>query len=428
MRMLQARLFLAILLTLSFFYPQILSAYKPVKIYAYRNFRKALSEKMILIGRIQSKSKEKTTSRKNEVEGYDMRFDRLTVKLFENKGLRIGQKLFIVNKNSNHQQFKNAHIVGELEIVSIYYDKLHKSWMLKGRGIFLRIRRGFFVARGLETESLEAAYILKRQGDKYANINQNVKAITYYKKALQLDKSLPEAHAGLADVYLANHKKNAKKFDKIESIAIQAIYSYKRAWDFRKNFRYEYEKLEYFYNYINLLIKSYELHSKELSHDTNIVKDLDLSIKIANELSAIYLKQNQKTGFELASLLAQIHYYRMQYYSIQSNKFEREEYDFSQKQADYWLKKLLAMDEKTAKSLRIAILFYHHRYKQFGNVVASDKKMKSKLRLLILNKLGPYYLLYLNKKQRNINPQVKRILSDLNSARLPLQQKSTQSN
>ena len=400
-------------------YANAIFAEKTVHIYAFRNFRLAKPEKMILVGEIQSKTKEPILNSKEELGEYDMRPDRITVKIFTRKGLRRGQKLYVIDKNPYHDLFRDGHIVGEAEVISIFYSSFYGSWALSARGRLLRIRKGQFVARGQETEGLELAYESKRRGDHYAALGKYEEAIASYRQALDADISLAEAHAGLAQIY----SQNRREYSKIESAAVEVLNSYEKAWQHRKNFHYQHEKLAFYHDYIEALEReykhSYRLRSRKSgpSAQTQSLKYLDRIIEVAEAAVTLekpiskYNKAEKNFSLKSGTALAQAHYYRMLYYLPQSNSNERKEYDYSQREADKWLKKILNLDQKNARSLGVAILFYYHRYQVLNTRNPNDRQIRSKLRKLILEQLGPYYKLYLNPKKEKYDPAIISILN-----------------
>ena len=401
-------------------YTNAIFADKTLHVYAFRNFRLAKPEKMVLVGEIQSKTKEPSLNSKKTLSEYDTRPDRITVKIINRKNLKPGQKIYIIDKNPYHELFRDGHVVGEAEIISIYYSSFYGSWALSARGLLLRIRKGQFVARSMETESLELAYESKRKGDHYAALGKYEEAIASYRQALSNDIKLAEAHAGLAQVSFRNSKEQGK----IKSIAIEALNSYEQAWKYRKNFRYRREELAFYHNYIEALEDSHQLHNRRASRETRTLKYLDRIIEAAKEAVRIETaprkdfagkssRTEAKPGLRSSTALAQAHYHRMLYHDSQSNPRERKEYDHSQREADKWLKKLLAMDQKNGKSLQVAILFYYHRYQSLNTQNPKEAQMRYELRKLLVGQLGPYYNLYLNPKKERRDPTVDSILARL---------------
>ena len=399
-----------------------LFADKPLYVYAFRNFRLAKPEKMVLVGEIQSKTKEPSLNVKKTLDEYDTRPDRITVKIFNRKGLRPGQKLYIIDKKPHHELFRDGHIVGEAEVISIYYSSFYGSWALSARGRLLRIRKGQFAARSQDTENLELAYEGKRRGDHYASLGKYEKAIASYRQALSGDIKLPEAHAGLAQVYFQNSKEQSK----IESIAIEALHSCEQAWHHRRNFHYRHEELAFYHSYIKILEDSHRLHSRKASRKPGNLKYLERIIEAAQAAAAIEAAIEKKSkrsksiekklSLKTGTALAQAHYYRMLYYAPQSDPKERKEYDYSQREADKWLKELLAMDQKNGSFLKVAILFYYHRYQTLNSQHPKDRQMRAKLRKLLLEQLGPYYDLYLNPKEERRDGTVVSILRRLRAS------------
>ena len=122
---------------------------------------------------------------------------------------------------------------------------------LRAMVLFLRIRKGHFVARTLDTESLERAYTIKRQGDHHWNFNRQEKAVAKYREALSADTSLPEAHAALGRFYY----QEAKQQDLL--IPLEALAAYERAWQHHRNFHYANEQIEFYRTYMEALNYAY---------------------------------------------------------------------------------------------------------------------------------------------------------------------------
>ena len=394
---------------------------KLIHVYVFRNFRPVKPEKMILVGEVKSKTKEPTFNEKRYAGEYDMRQDRITVKILNPKGIRPGQKLYVIEKRSHHELFRDGHMVGEAEVVSVYYSSLYGSWALSARGNLLRIRRGHFVARRLETEFVDRAYTHKRKGDHHTELGEYERALKSYRQALSDDPKLPEAYAGLARVYFENNKKN-----RVRSIPLEALNSYAEAWRHRKNFHYQHEKLNFYHSYIEALEYSYELERKTSSRRGRSLGYLDRIIEIAeasagmeDRIAGVSHREGQKgkggigekISLRTGAALAQAHYHRMLYYVSQATPEARKEYDLSLRETDKQLKKLLSREEKNGKLLRTAILFYYYRYKVLDTGHPRDQKMRTQLRKLLLERLGPYYKLYLRRGEEKADPEIASILN-----------------
>ena len=90
-------------------------------IYAFRNFENSPPTRMILVGDIQSKTKEAAVEREAcPFPGYDTREDQITVKVRNRSGLKVGQRLYVIDKDPFHAQYRNGLRVGENEVVTRY--------------------------------------------------------------------------------------------------------------------------------------------------------------------------------------------------------------------------------------------------------------------------------------------------------------------
>ena len=216
-------------------------------IYAFRNFTRPENIRMLLVGEIRSKVKVATSRDvKSPYLGYDTRQDQVTVKVVNRKGLKVGQKLYVIDKNPYHQRYRNGLISGEIHVRSIFYHPFF-GWVLTGTGILLRVREGMFVARTLETETLERAFERKKRGDFHLSRGELEKAIASYHSALEADRGLPEAHAALGRLYLGQARARRRE------TPVRALAEFSQAWKGRTNFRYDSDRLHFFLEYLEAL-------------------------------------------------------------------------------------------------------------------------------------------------------------------------------
>lgn len=325
-------------------------------IYAFRNFKTEPPQRMILVGEIQSKTKVATPQEKEPFRGYDTREDQVTVKVQNRRGLKKGQLLYIIDKNPHHKQYRNGLVVGEIRVRSILYNPFY-GWVLTGTGILLRVREGQFVARTLDTENLERAYVLKKRGDHYANRGDVERAISSYNAALVADRTLPEANAALGDLFFSMARDSGRE------VPERALGEYRKAWRNRVNFRYEYEAYQYYCNYMDALYLAYELRRREAARSANLVTYLD---QIA-EIGDVARQLGRNDGSDHADVqlrLARAHYLRMIYFSSESGPEGRARYDESRTQAEKLLMELLEREPayRRAELYRIALLYYGRVY------------------------------------------------------------------
>lgn len=221
-------------------------------IYAFKNYNELESVEMLLVGEIRSKTKvPEPYGKTTPYDMYDIRKDQVTVKVAHPGGLRVGQKLYVIDKRPYHKENRNGLIVGEITVRSLNHSPYY-GWILTGEGNLLRVREGNFVARTLDTEQLDRAYVLYKRGDRQKNRGDIEKAISYYSDALVADASLPEAHASLGAIYLDM----AKERPGVEPVRARS--EFELAWRHLDNFRYDSDRSRFFLDYLSTLILHYE--------------------------------------------------------------------------------------------------------------------------------------------------------------------------
>lgn len=321
-------------------------------IYAFRNFKTEPPTRMILVGEIQSKTKVATVETiESPFPGYDIREDQVTVKVQNRRGLKVGQKLYVIDKDPFHSQYRNGLVVGEIHVASILYNPFY-GWVVTGTGILLRVREGQFVARTLDTENLERAYSLKKRGDHYANRGNFEKAISSYNEALVADSTLPEANAAMGDMFFG------MALDSGRELPVRALSEYDRAWQNRVNFRYDYEKFHYYKKFMDALYYTYRLRRLEATRSDGLVKLLERILTIGAEARKI------QDHPDVRMQLARAHYYRMVYYETERDAEERKLHDASDEAAGELLKDLVEARPPDAEVYRLALLYYGRRYER----------------------------------------------------------------
>lgn len=353
-------------------------------IYAFRNFKTEPPTRMILVGEIQSKTKVATVETiESPFPGYDIREDQVNVKVQNRRGLKVGQKLYVIDKDPFHTQYRNGLIVGEIRVTSVLYNPFY-GWVVTGTGILLRVREGQFVARTLDTENLERAYALKKRGDHYANRGNFEKAISSYNEALVADSTLPEANAAMGELFFQI------ALDSGRELPVRALSEYDRAWKNRLNFRYDYEKFAYYKRFMETLYYTYRLRQLEATRSDGLVKLLERVISIGAEARKV------QDHADIRMQLARAHYYRMVYYETERNPEERRLHDASDEAAGALLKNLVEARPPDAEVYRLALLYYGRRYESLArrpNRTLEQDQYLSRLRST-LEKLAPMYRRY----------------------------------
>ena len=208
-------------------------------VYAFRDTGTGNNSKMIVIGETVSIDKASMIDDNTKIDkdlmqiGVDLRPDMLTVKVLHNPGIRVGQTLYLIEKNPDHISYKDGNVVGQIKVVSIFNTSFFGQ-QLRGEG-YLRLieSKVMTVAMPIESESLEDAIVLKKQGDYFVAKGDVANAISFYKRAIKMDKNYPEPHYALGKI----HTTSGEGY-------VSAGYEYKIAWNNRDKFVDQHENLD----------------------------------------------------------------------------------------------------------------------------------------------------------------------------------------
>jgi len=91
-------------------------------VYAFRDTGSGNYSKMVIIGETVSIDKASMMDGNNKIDrdlmqiGVDLRPDTLTVKVLYNPGIRVGQTLYLIEKNPDHISYKDGNIVGQVKL------------------------------------------------------------------------------------------------------------------------------------------------------------------------------------------------------------------------------------------------------------------------------------------------------------------------
>jgi tetratricopeptide (TPR) repeat protein len=117
---------------------------------------------------------------------------KVTVRLTDREGLHENNVLYVVDVNNI--------VVSKLQVKYIY-DSRTLGNMLIGYGNFKLTSEGFRVVMLLTEKSPGDSFIFKSRGDYYYRPGDKGKAITEYKKAIEMDRNNPSARLGLGLAY-----------------------------------------------------------------------------------------------------------------------------------------------------------------------------------------------------------------------------------
>lgn len=314
-----------------FFFPfiGILSKDQTIYVYAFESYKSVYPKKTILVGEIKSKVKKaEILDTETPIKEYDIRKDQVTVKVINKKGLKVGQKLYVVYKDPHHEKFKNAYIIGEITVVSILNHPFY-GLVLTGVGNLLRVREGSFVVRILESENIEAAYLLKRKGDNYFNEGKYEQAIQEYKKALKKDSDLVEAYFSLGKLYWTLYTKE-KSFTDLQ-ISLQ---QFRIAWKHKDKFRYNFDYYELINYYFSSLLEFFLIEKYNKPKHSETLAVLSDLVNLSNEC------ENVSSSIECKMAKGIAYFYLMNFYSSESNPEERSKYDYYKQETGLLLKSI----------------------------------------------------------------------------------------
>ncbi|XDD52044.1 tetratricopeptide repeat protein [Leptospira sp. WS92.C1] len=250
-------------------------------VFAFREPGKPEMERMILVGETvlydKVKPIEEEGKNKNLDIGVDTRADLVTIKINYDPGLRVGQILYLIEKDFDHKYYKNGNIVAQIEIKSIFQTSFIGK---RARGIGnlgLVKDRNLMVAAPLVSEKIEPAIVERKKGDYHLSRNEIAESIRSYKHTINLDPSSPMGHFRLGLLY----KKTGEGY-------VSAGSEFSMAWKNRKRFGNSQEELEFYTEYIDYLNHKYETegfkNSTILSRSMEVIQEAFKLTKEDSEL------------------------------------------------------------------------------------------------------------------------------------------------
>ncbi|WP_061286489.1 tetratricopeptide repeat protein [Leptospira interrogans] len=269
-------------------------------VYAFRDPGKPEKEKMILVGETVLYDKVKPIEEKGKNKhldiGVDTRADLVTIKINFDPGLRVGQTLYLIEKDFDHKNYKNGNIVAQIEIKSIFQTSFIGK---RARGIgnlSLVKNKNLMVAAPLASEKAESAIVERKMGDYHLSRNEIAEAIRSYKHTISLDPSSPMGHFRLGLLY----KKTGEAY-------ISAGSEFSMAWNNRKRFENSQEELEFYTEYIDYLNHKYDTEGFKnqsiLSKSMEVIQEAfkltrsDSELLTHSALTYYYLyKEKSKSG------------------------------------------------------------------------------------------------------------------------------------
>ncbi len=376
-------------------------------VYAFRDTGTGNYSKMVIIGETVSIDKASMIDN-NKIDkdlmeiGVDLRPDMLTVKVLHNPGIRVGQTLYLLEKNPDHISYKDGNIVGQVKVVSIFNTSFFGQ-QLRGEG-YLRLidNKVMTVAMPLESESLEDAIVYKKQGDYFVTKGDIANAISYYKKSIKMDKNYPESHYALAKL----HTTSGEGY-------VSAGYEYKITWNNRDKFLDLHEKHQFFLDYMKYLLVRFEMESYK---NTNQTTDLETCIEVSKE--ALKMDPQNYDTFYSVSYAYFLYYLRnrdIQPLADSDEKLAAEKVLTRNKKAEYfdksqdYLEKALKIRHQDYKIQLLAILLYFEKLKDLPNRESRNQITETNTLKTKIEFHGKQYLIY-KPKSKKIDKKIKDIL------------------
>ncbi|WCL48863.1 tetratricopeptide repeat protein [Leptospira sp. GIMC2001] len=234
-------------------------------VFAFRKQDRTEAERMVVVGEVVSIEKAEILESSAMTDmNLDTRPDNVVVKVLNSKDLRVGQILYLIEKDPDHRKFRNGNIVGEIKVRSIF-DTTFFGRQLRGEGYTRLIEnRPMTVVRPLESIQTEDALLTKKRGDSLAERDQIALAMQQYKKSISLDHKLADGHYALGLI----HRKEGKDWK------VSTLGEYSLAWKYKENFSDLRERISFYHSYLSVLRESIE------DPDTNKLRRLDMINRI----------------------------------------------------------------------------------------------------------------------------------------------------
>lgn len=171
------------------------------KIHAYKSYSTSGMQKMLLMGQITTKTKITNNARRRILE-YDTREMMITARLYDHEAIRLGDHVYIIQKELDHKRYKNGYIIGEGEVYSIFQTEF-QGWMLKAKGNFSMVKKGHFIAIPDAGDFRNEALVYFKKGDRERVLGNLARAFQYYKKSIETDSNRPETYVRLAQLSMS---------------------------------------------------------------------------------------------------------------------------------------------------------------------------------------------------------------------------------
>ncbi|WP_244594307.1 tetratricopeptide repeat protein [Leptospira ryugenii] len=276
----------------------------------------------------------------------DTRPDTVTIKVQSDKGLRPGQTLYLLEKNSDHRTYRDGNIVGEITVKSVFKTTFF-GWQVRGEGYLRLIEdRPVSAALPLDTTKYEEAVLFKKQGDYFVAKGKMDEAIRMYKKSISLDTKYPDSHFALGKV----HWLDGEGY-------VSAANEFNLAWKNKERFSNQQEKMIFLLEYMRFLLYYYKIELKENPNTFKILPEVAKETRISdpkNFEAWLYSFEISFLQFKRASNMA-------------SGIDNRKEMERLREEAQSHLDKALSIKKSDYYLHKLACEFYHSRLKDATN-------------------------------------------------------------
>ena len=171
---------------------------KEMKVHVFNHYRGGNLRHMEMIGRVISQGKITNRDYK-KILHYDAREKTVTARIYKQNSIRLGDKIYIIKKDSSYKQYKDGYIIAEGEVYSIFKTEF-QGWLMKAKGFFSHVVSGYYIAVDIDKESRNQAYVLLRKGDRSFFLKNYAEALSFYQNSLESDPSKPETYLKLASL------------------------------------------------------------------------------------------------------------------------------------------------------------------------------------------------------------------------------------
>lgn len=366
-----------IVLFLTYFSNHLFAVSYPI--HAFRSYHESKIQHMSLIGSINSKSK--LMSSQPRLLDYDNRETVISGRLFEPSLLRVGDVVYIIEKDPNHKLHKNGYIVGQGTVLSIF-ETAFQGWMFKAKGNFTMVKEGHFIAIPQQTSDRGEALALFYKGNRERELGNLDKAFAFYKASLKTDPERAETYLEISLL--------AKRL----GLATEAFVYINESWQRMGKFSDVSEVLRLPSHYLKMNLEQLQ---KEQRENLRLERLLNLVNDLKNYYNQIYWYTNSSTVMSDTNLFDEsVHYYTAMLYEqiytiLHKNSLDKVMLWLEKKQRGILLQDIILSKEKILQPSKMweeaffIAAFYH--YQLAHKINPMDGKASFRLTVLSFQKL-----------------------------------------